>query len=105
MLDPVEAWLDIGELREEMKKLGRLMTAINLIMNEGRGFESFVKAANIKDIWDTLVLRRVRLMQLAKLTCYDRVSMVFNLHGKEIRDKPLKKVRPRIGRKEQPLRN
>ena len=66
------------------------MFTINLIMNEGRRFESLTKGATMKDICDTSVIRRVRMIQLAFLSDCDKLKLVSFRHGKEIRERILK---------------
>ena len=60
--EPMEAWTDVGELRRDVFEHTRLMAAMNAIMNDKSRSEVFLKQKLMKDISDSAVLRRVRMI-------------------------------------------
>ena len=59
---PVEAWSPIGELGDEMTEHARLMTAVNTLMMDKQSPKDYIKSLAVRDVNDTLVLRKLRLM-------------------------------------------
>jgi hypothetical protein len=62
MSEPVEAWSDVGELRKDVFEHTRLIATMNTVMTDGGRSEVFLKQTLMKDIGDSAVLRRVRLI-------------------------------------------
>ena len=58
----IEAWLDVGAMREEVTEHARLMATMNMIMNEAKRMVHFTSTATMRDIGDAAVLRRVRMI-------------------------------------------
>ena len=83
----IEAWLDVGEMREAVSEHARLISMMNQIMNESRRAVHFTSAVTMRDIGDASVLRRMRLIQMAALTNSDKVKMVFTRHGRMYRER------------------
>ena len=87
----IEAWLDVGAMREEVTEHARLMATMNMIMNEAKRTVHFTSTATMRDIGDAAVLRRVRMIQLAAMVNMDKVKLVFARHGKAYREKAMGK--------------
>ena len=95
----IEAWLDVGAMREEVTEHARLMATMNMIMNEAKRTVHFTSTATMRDIGDAAVLRRVRMIQLAAMVNMDKVKLVFARHGKACREKAMGKEDRKADRK------
>ena len=84
--DPIEAWLDFGEMRVEVTQHVRLISSMKMIINDGKRSENFTQAVAMRDISDTSVLRRIRMIQLVALADCSKVKMVFTCHGRAFRE-------------------
>jgi hypothetical protein len=60
--NPVEAWSPIGEREEEVTEHTRLMTAVFNMMMDRQSPKEYIKSLSVRDVNDTLVLRKMRLL-------------------------------------------
>ena len=58
----MEAWSPIGELEEEVTEHARLMTAVFTMMMDKQAPKEYIKSLAVRDVNDTLVLRKMRLL-------------------------------------------
>jgi hypothetical protein len=87
----VETWSDVGELRRDVLEHTRLMAAMNMIMNDKGRSEVFMRKTLEKDIGDSWMLRRVRVIEFAALTDSARAKLVLSHHSRIYREKALGK--------------
>ena len=65
--EPMEVWMDMGELPGEVFEHSRLIAFLNEMMNEGTCSEEFTRVFLKRSSRDIAALRRMRLVQLASL--------------------------------------
>ena len=65
--EPIEMWMDMGELPGEVFEHSRLIAVLNEMMNEGTCSEEFTRVFLKRSSRDIGALRRMRLVQLASL--------------------------------------
>jgi hypothetical protein len=60
--EAVEVWNEMGKMKGDVFEHGRLISTMNLIMNDATRSEGFIRQALTRDIGDLAVLRRIRLI-------------------------------------------